>query len=191
MSGYFIFNLFTPLVFMHQGPVEAGRLGLALSAFNAVSTIGMSWVNAKAPQFTMHIARGERGELNALFRHVIVRSTLATACLCAAVVLAAAVLARLGVPAMSRIAPVPVLACLAVVTVMNCIVFGSAAFMRAHREEPMLPVSVVTGALTAGVAFLGSRAGLLPMVAAYALVTGLVSLPWTLALRLRYARRTA
>ncbi|MBI3230890.1 MAG: hypothetical protein HYZ45_12150 [Burkholderiales bacterium] len=46
VSGYLIFNLFTTVVFSRFGPIEAGRLGLALTVFSAISSVGMSWINA-------------------------------------------------------------------------------------------------------------------------------------------------
>jgi hypothetical protein len=64
-----------------------------------------------------------------------------------------------------------------------------AAYMRAHREEPMLPVSVVTGLLTAVVAYFGSRVGILPMMLLYAAVATFVTLPWTSVLFGRYYKR--
>ena len=57
VSGYFIFQLFTPLIFARQGPAEAGRLGITLAIFNALSIMGMSWVNAKVPSMAAHISR--------------------------------------------------------------------------------------------------------------------------------------
>ena len=65
------------------------------------------------------------------------------------------------------------------VTAANSMVFAAAVYMRAHREEPMLPVSVVTGILTAVSAYFGSRMGVLPMVVIYAVITVCLSLPWT------------
>ena len=65
VSGYFIFNFLTPVVFAYQGEVAAGRLGLGLTIFSAISTVGMSWISAKIPTFSAHIARNERTELNA------------------------------------------------------------------------------------------------------------------------------
>jgi hypothetical protein len=189
VSGYFIFNLFTPLVFSRSGAVEAGRLGMAMTVFNAVSTIGMSWVNARSPNFTMHIARGERQALNMLFRSVAVRSSVATTALALLVLATVSVIAQVGAPAASRIAAPAVLACLAWVTVVNSVIFAVSVYMRAHREEPMLAVSIVTAALTAAVAWFGSRGGVLPMMAWYAVVVTVVPLPWSLLLFSRYARR--
>jgi hypothetical protein len=189
ISGYFIFNLFVPLVFVHRGAVEAGRFGMALTVFSAISTIGMSWVNAKAPNFTMHISRGERSELNVLFKAVARRSIVVTAFMSLGVVSMASLLASRGVPAMARISASEVLAGLALVTTANSIIFAAAVYMRAHREEPMLPVSVVTGLLTAMSAYFGSRMGVLPMVVIYAVITVCVSLPWTAWLFAGYLKR--
>lgn len=190
ISGFFIFNLFTPLVFSHQGAVEAGRIGMALNIFTAASAIGMSWVNAKAPMFTMYVSRGERASLNAIFRHVALRSTLFTALVCTCIVVGAIVMTWLGVPLMKRLAPPPVLAVLALVTIVNSMVFAAATYMRAHREEPMLATSVVTGILTGLAAWYGARLGLLPMMSLYLAVSLFVSVPWTAALFVRYYRRT-
>ncbi len=61
ISGYFIFQLFTPLTFARQGAAAAGRLGIALSIFTALLTLGMSWVNARLPALAgAHRARRAR-----------------------------------------------------------------------------------------------------------------------------------
>ncbi len=190
VSGYFIFNLFTPLVFSRYGAVEAGRLGMALTIYAAASAIGMSWVNAKAPTFTAMIARGQRAELNALFRNVALRSTVFTALICAGVVVLAWALTWAGVPLMRRIASPAVLAVLGLVTSINGIVFSMATYMRAHREEPMLMQSLGTAVLTSLVAWGGSRLGVLPMMTLYSCVVFFVSFPWATAIFLRYYRRT-
>lgn len=190
-SGYLIFNLFTPMVFSHHGAVEAGRLGMALTLFSAASTIGMSWVNAKAPNFTMHIARGERRALNVLFKTLAIRSVVVTSAVSSAVVGIACLLVYLNIPLMSRIASPGVLTALALITVANSAVFAAATYMRAHREEPMLPVSLVTGILTAAAVYFGSRIGVFQMVIFYALITIFMTLPWTIWLFSGYYKRNA
>lgn len=190
-SGYLIFNLFTPMVFSHYGAVEAGRLGMALTVFAAISTIGMSWVNAKAPNFTMHIARGERCELNALFKALFIRSIVAVALLSAGVVLAVWYLSQIGAVLVMRIASPDILAVLAVVTIVNSMVFAMAIYMRAHREEPMLIQSIVVGLMISGIVYFGSKIGIFIMMFLYMLVSILVSLPWTIRLFMRYYRKSA
>lgn len=190
-SGYFIFQLFTPLIFANQGAVEAGRLGLAMSIFNAVLTVGMSWVNAKAPRLTGHIARKEHRLVNDLFVAVSKRSI---AFVCVASLLIPLVvwgLQLVGVGFVDRLTSLPALACLAVVTVTNSFVFAAATYMRAHREEPMLPVSVVAGLLTLASAYIASMHSVVTTVAIYALITTVVVLPWTTRLFMNYYRQHA
>jgi NADH:ubiquinone oxidoreductase subunit K len=187
-SGYLIFNLFTPMVFSHHGAIEAGRLGMALTVFSAISTIGMSWVNAKAPNFTTHIARGERRELNILFKALLFRSTLVIALTSAGVVLSSWYLNQIGVPQMMRIASPSVLAVLAVTTTVNSIVFSMAIYMRAHREEPMLTQSIVVGLMIASGVYIGSIYGILTMMLFYMLISLFISLPWTIWLFFSYWR---
>lgn len=189
ISGYFIFYAFTPLVFANRGAVEAGRFGIAMAVFNALAGVGTSWVYARTPAFAMHIARGERAALNALFLAVLRRSVIFTTVVAAGVVLAVVMLDHLGVPQMKRIADPSVLACLALVCAVNSIIFSVAAYMRAHREEPMLTLSIVGAVLTALIAYFGSMYSVLAMSLLYALLTAGVLLPWSLALFFRYFRR--
>ena len=190
ISGFFIFYLFTPLVFAQRGAVEAGRLGMAMTVFTSVSTVGMSWVNAKIPTFSMLISRHERLALNVLFKAVSLRSVAFVTVASSTIVLSAYALTALHVPFMTRIASPAVLALLGVVCVGNAMVFAGASYMRAHGEEPMLPQSVTMGLATAAIAYFGSRLGVLAMVAMYAALSLFVGLPWTIALLRTYYRRT-
>jgi hypothetical protein len=139
----------------------------------------------------MHLARHERRQANALWRTVATRAMAFTALVSAAVLLALAAFDAFAPALAARFAPVSVAGCIAVVTLANTFIFAAAAYLRAHKEEPMLWASLVSGlAIVAGVSA-GSAFGMLPMIAIYMAVTLLVPLPWTLALFRRYFRRTA
>ena len=51
MSGYFIFQLFNPLLFKYQSPTVAGQMGMSLSIANLVLSICMAWVSTKIPLY--------------------------------------------------------------------------------------------------------------------------------------------
>ncbi|MDH1429844.1 hypothetical protein N5J23_16905 [Comamonas aquatica] len=188
-SGYFIFNFITPVIFALQGPVEAGRLGLALTVFSAVSTIGISWIAAKIPTFSGHIARQERTALNTLFDHQLRRSLVATLVCSLGVVLAAYIAGQLSPKVLDRLPPLSSLLMLAVVTVTNAAVFAMAAYMRAHKEEPLLLQSIVTALLIGVGVFIGAHHSLQASVAAYAGATMFVSLPWCALIYFKYRSR--
>lgn len=189
ISGYFIFQLFTPLMFRQFGAAEAGRLGLAMAIFSAISTIGLSWVNAKAPNMSMLIARRESAALLAQLKAVALPSLFFTTALSALVLLAVWGAMQLDMAIIQRVSSLPVLICIATVTTTNCAIFSAAIYMRAHREEPMLPVSVTGGILTAVVVWYGSKYGAFEMMLGYTVVTILVALPWTLRLLHSYLAR--
>lgn len=189
ISGYFIFQLFTPLAFARLGAVEAGRLGITMAVFTALLTVGMSWVNAKLPAFAAHVSKNERASLNALFNSVVKRSMAFTLIAALTIIAIMLVLISLDIAAVQRFASLPVVICLAVVTLVNCSIFAAAAYMRAHKEEPMMVVSVVTGLATLTAAAIGSMYGVFTMMALYALINVCVALPWTIVLFIRYYRR--
>lgn len=188
MSGYFIFHAFTPMIFSHQGAVEAGRFGMAMTIFNSVSAIGMSWVNVKSPNFGMHISRGERRELNELFFHVFRRSIVFTTLVSITLTLVAFAFSIHGLPAMQRISDPMIITCLSIVCITNCVIFSMATYMRAHREEPMLPVSVASGLAIAIIAYFGSKHSVITMSVGYLVVNLTLALPWSLCLFMRYFR---
>jgi hypothetical protein len=185
-SGYLIFQLFNPLVFALAGPIEAGRLGMALAVFSAVLSLAMSWITAKTPTMAMLVARGDRAELNGLFRPVWVRTGVLNAALSAGVIVGCWYLAWLGHPIASRIAGTSVLVCIAINNIANHSVFAMAAYMRAHKEEPMLWTSVVVGLATLVAVRVAVSHGLLAVAASCMLVTLVVALPWTWLLFRRY-----
>ncbi len=186
--GYLIFSLFTPIVFSTHGATEAGRLGMAMSVFSAVTTLGLSWINAKTPSFAMHVSRGESATLNELFRTVALRSTVATGLLGFTIVAVAFVATQLGVAAVHRIAAPATLFWIASAATVNTAVYAAAVYMRAHREEPMLPVSVASALLTIGVVTL-LRDNVALMMFGYAAISTCVALPWTFLLLKRYRAR--
>lgn len=189
ISGYFIFQLFTPLAFARLGAVEAGRLGISIAVFSALLTVGMSWVNAKLPAFAALVSKNERANLNALFNSVVKRSMAFTLFATLTIIAIVEVLNSLGVTGIQRFESVPVVVCLAIVTLGNCFISAAAAYMRAHKEEPMMLVSVVTGLVTLVAATIGSTYNVFTMMALYALINLCVALPWTYLIFIRYYRK--
>ncbi|MCK7499237.1 MAG: hypothetical protein MZW92_58760 [Comamonadaceae bacterium] len=119
----------------------------------------------------------------------MLRSLVFTCAAVSTLLLVVLALRAVGVPQIFRISEPPILLCLGVVCVANCVIFSVAAYMRAHREEPMLPPSVVGGIATAVIAYIGSRHSVLAMSVGYAVLTTCFLLPWSLAIFSRYYRR--
>ena len=190
VSGYFIYQLFTPLAFAKLGPIEAGRLGMSLAVFGALLSVGLAWINGKVPAMAALVSRSERGSLNALFLGAMKRSMLFVLVGSVAILVGLVVLAKMDVVLVYRFSTLPVASCLAVVTVANSFIYAAAAYMRSHKAEPMMWPSIVSGVLVLVGAVVGSSYGVLTMMALYTLVGLCVALPWTLILFMGYYRRT-
>jgi hypothetical protein len=190
-SGYLIFQALTPLLFAHQGAIEAGRVGLAMAVFNAVFAVSSSWSTAVQPRLGACIARRDRAELDRLFRAAARRSLSAAVLATLAVLIAVELIGPLLPAVRSRLASTGVLLCLAVATIANTWINAAAGYMRAHKEEPLTPQALCTGVLMLLVLELGSRQSALHAMALYALVTVGVAVPWVARLFLSYQRRTA
>ena len=190
-SSYLIFNFFTPVVFARAGEIQAGHVGMSLAIFNAITSIGMSWVNAKAPQLSMLAAVKRIEEMKSVFQNAMFRSAAAVTLTIGCFLLSAVQLRILFPKIGSRLLSSDLMLYLAAVALANCLVFCAATYMRSFKREPMLPVSVVTGILSGMAIYAGSNVGVTRMLQLYAGVIVLVCLPWTLLLLKRFYKEYA
>jgi O-antigen/teichoic acid export membrane protein len=152
ISGYFVFSLFTPVLFKFHGPVIAGQMGMTWSLIGAIGAISTSWISPKVPRFGMLIAQREYKELDYLFWRVtkiVIGITILIAFIIWFLVymlnafdfhLAKRLAARL-------LPPLPTgLFLLAQVFLIVSLPFSS--YLRAHKKEPLMFLSVLAGILT-------------------------------------------
>jgi len=151
MCGYFIYQLFSPVLFAFQGAEAAGRMGMSLNVATGIGSIAIAWMNTKASPFGALVARGEFKQLDNLFFRTLKQST---ALLIFGAGLFLFLLAAYGsfAPRFSkRLLPLWVVGILLVCTIINHIVYSEALYLRAHKEEPFLGQSVISAILIASV----------------------------------------
>jgi hypothetical protein len=85
--GFFMFQSFVPILFYFQGPVAAGRMGASLQIYSSVNSVASAWIYARGPRMGILGANGKFGELKALVRATLIRSS-AVAATCAIFALA-------------------------------------------------------------------------------------------------------
>lgn len=143
LSGFFIFQLFTPLTFKYHGPVAAGQLGMSFSIANVLSSLAMAWITTKTPWFGQLIAAKKFNELDQLFKKVLWQSWGA---LLVFVILFTIVLLAINYFNYSfahrLLKPQEFLLILSAV-LANHIVFAQATYVRAHKCEPYLNHAIV------------------------------------------------
>jgi len=164
--GFFIFQLYNPVLFRYWGPATAGRMGMSLNISNAIAAIALAWINTKAAPFGAMIARREYATLDRLFFRTLWQS-LCLALLGGITVWSAVLLVNHRHLAFAqRVLPPLPFALLLASMCINQVVFSWALYLRAHKQEKFLIPSVV-GALCLSLStyFLGRRFGALGMTA--------------------------
>jgi uncharacterized membrane protein len=149
LCGYFIFQLFNPVLFAYRGATEAGRMGMSLSIASALSAVALAWISTKASPFGALVARREFGTLDRLFFRTLWQSALLLVAGAVVMLLGLAVAIQRFPHLAARILPMPIFAVLLATIFCNHIVFSEALYLRAHKREPFLRVSIAVGVLTA------------------------------------------
>jgi len=153
LCGYFIFQLFNPVLFAFQGPVAAGRMGMSLNIATAIGSVAIAWMSTKASPFGALVARRRFLELDRLFFSTLWQSSLLLA-FGAAFFFAALLVAEQHFPQLAnRVLPNWVFALLLVNTIMNHVVNSEALYLRAHKQEPFLLQAVISATLIGCITF--------------------------------------
>ena len=177
LSGY-LPSLFTPAIFAFQGAVAAGRLGMTLTLTSSLIALADPVISARMPRWAVLIARGRFDELDSQFRQSL-RTCLALLAAGSLIFMGILVwLSAAGRPLADRfLAP-------GITGVFFAAIFfqqarqALGAYLRAHKREPYLALSIVNAVLTAGVVFvLGTAYGVTGIATGFLLVAGIVLLP--------------
>jgi O-antigen/teichoic acid export membrane protein len=168
MCGYFIFQLFVPVLFVFRGPLEAGQMGMSLSISNMLTSVAISWVNTKAAPFGSMVARREYRRLDQIFFRALAQS-LAVSAACSLMVWTGLVMlnAHHLKLASRMLAPLP-FGILLLTVVVNHTMYSEATYLRSHKQEKLLP-HWIFGAVTTGLStyLLGKRFGAIGMLSGY------------------------
>lgn len=175
VSGYFAFSIFTPVLFHYHGPLIAGQFGMTWSIVAAIGSIGNAWVAPKVPQFGMLISRKEFEKLDSLFWRITKITAAITLLLSLCCLGAVHVLNMLRHPLAERLLPPLPAGMLLLAQMMTTLSLPFSSYLRAHKKEPLLTLSVLAGILT-GVStlFLGKHYSANGAVIGYLLVNMII-----------------
>ena len=177
ICGYFSSEIMKPLIFKLQGPEVAGQVGMTIQAVSGVVALASAWTSSKGPLFGTLIAQRRFGELDALFGKAL-RQSIGVAALGVSVMFVLVAVIKAYFPLGARFLPLAGVGffCIAAVTVQ--ITCGTAVYLRAHKKEPFMGISilnaamVIVGVYVFGWYFSGTGAAL-----GYLIATGIVSPP--------------
>ena len=154
ICDYFIFQFFTPILFAFRGPVEAGQMGVSMSAVLQLSGLVLAWMSTKAAPFGTLAAQKDRAELDRLFFRTLRQSLALLVCGSAALLSAVVALPYIFPKLSQRIVSWPVFALLLLTAISAHIVQSEALYVRAHKVEPFLVQSIVIASATLGLMLL-------------------------------------
>ncbi|MCY2986362.1 MAG: hypothetical protein NTY19_00590 [Planctomycetota bacterium] len=177
--SYFAFNLFTPVIFHYHGPAMAGRMGMTWQLVTMLQAVALAWVQTRAPLFGRLVAKQDFRELDRVFFRLTWIS-LGVACAGGS----ALWLAVWGLYAWEfRLANRMLGPAVTGLFLLAILVFHfpscQAFYVRAHKREPLLLVSIVSCSLIGGsVAWAGQFYGPLGTAWAYLAVVAGCIFPW-------------
>ena len=167
-SGYLIFFLFTPITFKFQGAAEAGRMGMSLSIAAAISGLSYSWISTKAAPFGILVASKKFKELDQLFFPALWQSCGVSGAGGIILLVSYYFLKRIESPISLRLLEMAPLTLLSLTVVVNVYVFGLALYLRSHKKEPFMRLSIINGILmTISSLFMGRYYGADGMMLGY------------------------
>lgn len=186
LSGYLIFQLFNPLIFANQGAIEAGKVGLSLAIFSTILALSISWVNAKVPILAKFISAKNKAEINNLFSNLLIKSTVANVFCSISFIIIVCILRYYDFSLVERLVSVDILIMMSIITLINHVIYCCATYMRAHKEEPMLFNSIVTGVLVSLSIYFSSKVSVFITILSYFSILFFICLPWTILLFNKY-----
>lgn len=154
VSGYLVFQLFNPLLFKTHGPIVAGQMGMTMQIIGAMNGAAMAWISTKAPTYGQLVATKQTKVLDALFVRGLLQSFGFLLAGVISVWLVLFYLNETASPYAARVLPLSLFSLLCLVCLANHIVFAEAAYLRAHKKEPFMGLSVFGGLMTAILAML-------------------------------------
>lgn len=190
ICGYFIFQLFNPVLFAYRGPVAAGQMGMSLSIAGALTSVAIAWVNTKAAPFGSMIARRDFAQLDKVFFQALRQSVSVCAGGSLVVWLGCIYLHTARLRFAQRMLDPPSMGILLLGTIINVIVFAEAVYLRAHKEEKFLSGSILGAVLIGSSTYwIGKRYGAIGMVSGYLAVGIVVGLGYNTYIFLKYRKQ--
>lgn len=179
LCGYSSSQIFTPVLFAFWGPIVAGQLGMSFSICNGLASVAVSWISTKAAPFGIMIARRRFRELDTTFFRSVRQAMLVIGAAAIPVWAVVLLLYRTHAHFSSRLVTPRTFACLLVATIVNIAVTAEAIYLRAHKQEKFLPVSIASAMLTVPAAYLfGKHFAAAGIAIGYMSIMIVVNLGW-------------
>lgn len=189
LAGYFVQYFFIPILFKYHGAIVAGQMGLTWSAVGLIPSIANAWIAPKIPQYGLLIAQKRYAELDKLFWRLMKITIFVSSFIALCSWLIVYILNVLQHPFATRfLLPLP-MGIFVFSQILQAISLPVSGYLRAHKQEPLLFLSVSMGVLIAvSNLTLGKWYSAMGMAVGYLLVT-LIIIPLIFGVWIRYRNK--
>lgn len=181
ISGYFIFQLFNPVLFATEGAVVAGQMGMTMAALNGIQSMSLSWISTKIPLFSGLIAQKNFNQLDTIFNKTLKQSVFINGCLLIIMLIGIYVIRYFdivikGIELGNRFLPYIPMILMMITMIINQFVYAWATYLRCHKQEPFLMNSIVSGILCClSTILLGKYFGVIGITSGYCFIIFILS----------------
>lgn len=141
-SGYFIFQIYTPIMFYFYGPVEAGKIGISITLWTAIFGISNIWMVSVTPKINIYISEKKWEELDRMFIKNLILSLLT---FLSGMIFALALLYFLTgrIHLFDRFLGLKSMSILSTGWLIQLAINSIAIYLRSHKEEPLVLLSFI------------------------------------------------
>jgi len=177
-AAYFIFQMFNPILFHYHGAVVAGQMGMTISVANALLAGSMTVLNAKTPEFGKRIAVRDWKGLDLIFKKATLQS-LGLAVAGAIVGIGVIWILQAYFPVGRRFLSPGQAALLFGAICFQAVNSAFAIYLRAHKQEPLMTMTVVASIVQGGVTwYFGKQYASLGVTSGFLVVTACFIFPY-------------
>lgn len=183
ISGYFIFQLFNPVLFATEGAAVAGKMGMTLTVLNSIQALSLNWLNTKIPLYSRLIALKDYVQLDKIFNQTLKQMTTVCLILLSIMLMGICFLRTFKIGFGDNLLGDRFLDYIPMILMMipifiNQFVSSWATYLRCHKQEPFLVNSICAGiACCLSTVILGKYFGLYGITIGYCMIT-LAFMPW-------------
>lgn len=173
ISGYFIFQLFNPVLFATEGAVVAGQMGMTLALLGGIQALSLSWMNTKVPLYSGLIAQENYVLLDSIFDKTLKQSVFVNGLLLVLMFIIIYLVRKFniqiaGVNIGDRVLSYWPMVLMMIPLFINQYINSWATYLRCHKKEPFLFFSIICGVLCClSILLLGKYFGILGITSGY------------------------
>ena len=155
-SGYFIFQIYTPLMHYFHGPVLSGKVGISLTLVGAVFNMANIWMYTITPRINMLVSTKNWSTLDGVFVKRLLFALGTYIIIGIGVVLFIWLFGRVWIvpKVVGRFLPVIPMGILYICYFIQLFVNAWALYLRGHKQEPYMVLSIISAAWIACTTFI-------------------------------------